>query len=75
MSFGLALGQGRSAEQVLADRQSVTEGVATAPALVALADQHAVDMPICGAVQAVLSDQITVADAMSALLSRPYKGD
>ncbi|MEM9377567.1 MAG: NAD(P)H-dependent glycerol-3-phosphate dehydrogenase [Pseudomonadota bacterium] len=75
MSFGLALGQGRSAEEVLADRQSVTEGVATAPALVALADQHAVDMPICGAVQAVLSDQITVADAMSALLSRPYKGE
>ena len=34
MSFGLALGQGRTASAILADRKAVTEGVATAPALV-----------------------------------------
>ncbi len=75
MSFGLALGQGRSAAAILAERNAVTEGVATAPALVKLAQKHGVEMPICEGVAAILSDQITVSDAMTALLSRPYKGE
>lgn len=75
MSFGLALGQGQTADEILKARKAVTEGHATAPALVALAQQHRVEMPICEAVNAILSDQITVSEAMSALLSRPYKGE
>lgn len=75
MSFGLALGQGRSASAILAERNAVTEGVATAPALVRLARQHNVEMPICESVAAVLSGESSVADAMSALLSRPFKGE
>ena len=75
MSFGLALGQGRSAAAILAERNAVTEGVATAPALVKLAQKHGVEMPICEGVAAILGDQITVSDAMAALLSRPYKGE
>ena len=75
MSFGLALGQGRSAGAILAERNAVTEGVATAPALVDLAHKHGVEMPISEGVAAILSDQTTVSDAMSALLARPYKGE
>ena len=75
MSFGLALGQGQSAHDILAARNSVTEGVATAPALIALAKQHAVEMPICEAVDAILSEQTTVKDAITRLLARPYKGE
>ena len=75
MSFGLALGQGRSADEILTERRAVTEGYATAPALVKLAQRHDVEMPICEAVNAVLSNKITVPDAMTALLSRPYKGE
>lgn len=75
MSFGLALGQGRSASAILAERKAVTEGVATAPALVTLARQHGIEMPICESVAAVLSGESTVSDAMSALLSRPFKGE
>ena len=75
MSFGLALGQGQSVDEILASRNAVTEGVATAPALVALAHNHDVEMPICEAVDAVLSGQSTVNDAMTRLLSRPYKGE
>ncbi|MEM9055126.1 MAG: NAD(P)H-dependent glycerol-3-phosphate dehydrogenase [Pseudomonadota bacterium] len=75
MSFGLALGQGRSAEAILAERKAVTEGVATAPAMVALAARHGVEMPICESVNAVLSGQVTVPEAMAALLARPYKGE
>ncbi len=75
MSFGLALGQGQGVKQILAARNAVTEGVATAPALVTLAKQHNVEMPISEAVNAVLSGGSTVSDAMTALLSRPYKGE
>lgn len=75
MSFGLALGQGQSAQDILDARNSVTEGVATAPALVALAHKHNVEMPICEAVSAILSDQTTVSDAITSLLARPYKGE
>lgn len=75
MSFGLALGQGQSAQDILAARNSVTEGVATAPALIALAQKHAVEMPICEAVDAILSERTTVKDAITRLLARPYKGE
>lgn len=75
MSFGLALGQGQSVEDILASRNAVTEGVATAPALKSLAQEKGVEMPICEAVNAVLSGQTTVSDAMTALLSRPYRGE
>ena len=75
MSFGLALGQGQSAQDILAGRNSVTEGVATAPALVMMAQKYGVEMPICEAVHAILSEQLTVTDAITALLARPYKGE
>jgi len=75
MSFGLALGQGQTVEDILAARNAVTEGVATAPALVKLAHEKGVEMPISEAVNAVLSGTTTVSDAMTALLARPYKGE
>ena len=75
MSFGYALGQGGSAAEILAERKAVTEGAATAPALVKLATQQGVEMPICAAVDSVLSGHSTVSDAMTALLARPYKGE
>jgi glycerol-3-phosphate dehydrogenase (NAD(P)+) len=75
MSFGLALGQGQSANDILAARNSVTEGVATAPALIKLAQKHAVEMPICAAVDSILSERTTVTEAITNLLARPYKGE
>lgn len=72
MSCGLALGQGQTLESVLGARKAVTEGVATAPAVVALAKTQGVDMPICAAVDAVLSGRISVDDAIQALLNRPF---
>ncbi len=75
MSFGLALGQGRAAGDILAERNAVTEGVATAPAMAALAERHGVEMPICTAVHSILSGQATVGEAMTALQSRPFRGE
>ncbi len=75
MSFGKALGEGRKASDILAERKAVTEGVATAPAMVALAAREGVDMPICASVDAILSGKISVTEAMTALLARPFKGE
>lgn len=72
MSFGKALGEGQSAESILAARNSVTEGVATAPALIQLSEEYSVQMPICQAVDDILAGRSSLEDAMTALLSRPF---
>lgn len=73
MSLGFALGQGQRIGHVLAERRVVTEGVATAPAVVTLAERHVVDMPICRAVAQILDERLSVDDAIEALLNRPFK--
>jgi glycerol-3-phosphate dehydrogenase (NAD(P)+) len=75
MSLGLALGRGEALAAVLGARKAVTEGVATASAVSALADRHEVEMPICAAVCAVLDGRLTVAGAIDALLARPLKNE
>jgi len=75
MSCGMRLGKGESLDAILASRNSVTEGVATAPALVKLAEREGVDMPICIAVNSVLSGEVTPSGAMAALLARPLKSE
>ena len=70
MSFGLALGRGEAARDILAGRAGVTEGVATAPALAARATRAGVAMPICAAVAALVAGETTVRQAAEALLSR-----
>jgi glycerol-3-phosphate dehydrogenase (NAD(P)+) len=75
MSVGLALGAGQTLEQALAGKLSVAEGVATAPAVCDLARRLDVRMPICEAVAAVLTGDITLATAVDGLLSRPLKSE
>jgi len=75
MSVGLALGAGVSLHDALAGKLSIAEGVASAPAVAALAERHGVDMPICAAVAAILSGQADVDAAITRLLSRPLKSE
>jgi glycerol-3-phosphate dehydrogenase (NAD(P)+) len=72
-SLGLALGRGERLGEVLAARSSVTEGVATAPALVARG--AGVDLPICSAVAALLAGQATLPEAIATLLARPRRDE
>jgi glycerol-3-phosphate dehydrogenase (NAD(P)+) len=72
-SLGLALGRGQALADILAQRAAVTEGVATAPALVARA--AGVDMPICSAVADLLQGRTTLAEATAALLARPRRDE
>ena len=72
-SVGLALGSGQSLAEALAGKISVAEGVASAPAVVALARAHGVETPICAAVAAILAGVASVDDAIGGLLARPLK--
>jgi len=73
MSCGLALGRGQSLTDIMAARNSVTEGVATAPALKEMAERVGVDMPICNAMADVLSGTLDVDSAIAQLLAREHK--
>ncbi|MDZ4777601.1 MAG: NAD(P)H-dependent glycerol-3-phosphate dehydrogenase, partial [Alphaproteobacteria bacterium] len=75
MSLGAALGEGRKAADVLGERRSVAEGAASAPAVVALAAKHGVEMPICAAVDDVIADRLDVDGAIVALLMRPFRAE
>ena len=72
-TFGCALGRGESPATVLEAREAVTEGVTSAPAIVTLAATLGVEMPIAGAVHAVLHRGASVDDAIGGLLARPFK--
>ena len=75
MSVGLALGQGLTLDQALAGKVSVAEGVASAPAVRALARKVGVEVPICEAVAAILAGEVAVDAAIAGLLSRPLKSE
>jgi glycerol-3-phosphate dehydrogenase (NAD(P)+) len=75
MSLGLALGRGETLAAILAGRSGVTEGVATAPAIVARAAAARVELPICEAVADLVAERITVHEAMARLLARPRRDE
>ena len=75
MSLGMALGAGRPLAEILAERRSVAEGVWTASAVHRLAERHGVDMPICGALDAVLYGGADIAETIVGLLERPLRAE
>ncbi|MGQ0502449.1 MAG: NAD(P)H-dependent glycerol-3-phosphate dehydrogenase [Panacagrimonas sp.] len=71
--FGLLLAQGRSVAEAIHDIQQVVEGVTAAPEVLRLARLHGVEMPITEQVVRVIDGEITPAEAVSKLASRPVK--
>ncbi len=70
-SVGFELGGGRPLAEVLSGMHMVAEGVRTAAPLVALADKHAVEMPIAAQVAALVAGETSPAEAVAALMERP----
>jgi glycerol-3-phosphate dehydrogenase (NAD(P)+) len=66
--YGLALGKGEAF-----DKRVTVEGVATARAVVRLADGAGIDMPITAMVNALALGAITLDDAIGLLMNRPLK--
>ncbi len=73
LSLGIALGEGRKLESILASRRSVAEGVSSSAACVALAKKLGIEMPISAAVEAILHQGADVDREIAALLARPFK--
>ena len=72
-SLGIELGKGRALGDILAERRSVAEGVATAAAAARLAREQGIAMPISTAVAAILAGNATVDTAIAELLARPFR--
>jgi len=68
-SYGVALGKGEPPPGKLA------EGVFTAPVLLEMAREKDVEMPISAAVAAVLSEKLSVDQAIESLMTRPFRAE
>lgn len=74
-SLGVALGEGKTLDEILGARRSVTEGVTTAEAVVSLSTKLNVDMPICAAIDQVLNHRAAIDDMLQGLLDRPLRDE
>ena len=71
-SLGAMLGEGRTLDDIMGERKSVTEGVHTAKALKKLAYKNAVDMPIAETVYQVVCENMPLEQGVEQLLDRPF---
>lgn len=67
-SLGIALGKGEKLKDILAKSKSVNEGVWTAASIATLAKKYNISMPICAAVNDILTEKITTTQAIQSLL-------
>ena len=72
-SLGFELGQGRKFADILAERNTVAEGVTTARAVAAHANELGVEMPISSAIDKILHQDADINAVILSLLSRDMK--
>ena len=71
--FGIELGRGRSAKEILGTMQMVAEGVKTTGAALALGARHGVELPIAAQMFEVIEGRIDPRSATDALMLRPQR--
>lgn len=74
-SLGKALGEGLSATEALAGKNSVAEGAHTAPVLADLASRDGIDMPIVKAVADLVAGRVSARETVALLLARPLRAE
>ena len=74
-SLGIELGKGRALAEILAERQTVAEGINTAKVAVELAEITGVELPISGEVERVLFEGKSPYEAIRALMERELKSE
>lgn len=72
---GEQLGRGRSLADIIEDMRMVAEGVKSSQAILEIAREHDVDMPIVEQVVAVLHDGLDLRDMAGALMGRSPKAE
>jgi len=70
---GIELGKGRSLAEVLSGMRMVAEGVGTAAALLALAGENNIELPITAQVEAILHRGASPREAIRAIMERPQR--
>jgi glycerol-3-phosphate dehydrogenase (NAD(P)+) len=70
---GIELGKGRSLAEILKSMKMVAEGVGTAGALLALAAEAGVELPITEQVDAILHQSRPPQEAIRSIMERPLK--
>ncbi len=70
-SVGVRLGQGEALAEILASSSQVAEGVATAGAVVSLARNYRVSLPVLTAVAQVLDNNLTPRQAVYEIMALP----
>jgi glycerol-3-phosphate dehydrogenase (NAD(P)+) len=70
---GIELGKGRALADILAGIHMVAEGVGTSAALLALARETGIEMPITEQVDAILHDGKSPREAIREIMERPLK--
>jgi glycerol-3-phosphate dehydrogenase (NAD(P)+) len=73
-SLGIALGQGQTPEQARA-ASKLAEGLYTASVLVRMAASRKIDMPIAAAIAEVIESKSSVDEAITKLLTRPFRAE
>jgi glycerol-3-phosphate dehydrogenase (NAD(P)+) len=72
-TFGEELGRGRTVAEITAGTRQVAEGVKSCASIQALAAAHGVEMPIVEHVAAVIAEELSPAEMITALMSRSAK--
>ena len=67
------MGRGESLDDIISHMNMVAEGVKSSIAIVQLARDAGVEMPIAEAVVSIVHDGVDPREAMTTLLSRPAK--
>ena len=70
-TFGIALGEGRSPADILAEREVVTEGVATAASITELGRRLGLPVPIASAVNRIVNEGASIEETFADLFARP----
>jgi glycerol-3-phosphate dehydrogenase (NAD(P)+) len=73
--MGLALAKGKTVEETAQEIGQVVEGVKAASAVRTVAQKFNVEMPICEQVYKLIYENITVQDAIEALMQREVKAE
>jgi len=72
-NLGIALGKGRKLKEILGETKMVAEGVGTTSALLDLAAEAGVELPITEQVNAILNEGKSPADAIREVMERPVR--
>lgn len=72
-AFGQSLGEGNKPADLLAQGQPLAEGAKTAAAALDLGKANGIDMPITQTVAAIVEGDMSVDEAIAALMARPLK--